>query len=84
MKGVVYMTTLVFRKPEFMRSDIAMREYLNVAEAILKEVDKTQNIDERYYFMTRAFDCIKKAAKAGGFLSVDDLFKWLKRGRPIF
>lgn len=77
------MTKFIFRKPEFMRSDIAMRSYFRTAEVILEEANKTTIIEERYYFLKKADECIDEAAKAGGFLSTKDFFKWFKNHRTL-
>ena len=73
------MNTIIIRKPKFMRNDIGMKTYMDVAETICKEACKPDlNSEQRYDFMKKVGECMNKAAKAGGFLSTKDFLKWME------
>lgn len=73
------MMTIIIRKPKFMRSDIAMKGYIDVAASFSKEACRPELTPEQRYEMLRsAGECLNKAAKAGGFRNVRDLDKWLR------
>lgn len=72
------MKTPIIRRPKFMRNDHRMTVNLTIAETlrtIMRESDMT--LEEQYEMCETIRDCMKKAAKAGGFLSVGDLLRWL-------
>ena len=73
------MKTIIIRKPKFMRSDIAMKTYIDVAETISKEACRPElTPEQRYDFLKKVGECLNKAAKAGGFRNVGDMHKWMK------
>lgn len=73
------MKPIIIRKPKFMRSDDVMETYINIANTISKEACRPElTPDQRVYFLKRVGDCLKKAAKAGGFRNVSDMHKWME------
>lgn len=69
----------IIRKPKFMRSDDAMKTYIDVAETISKEACRPDLTPEQQYeFLRKVGECLNKAAKAGGFRSVGDMCKWME------
>jgi hypothetical protein len=79
MKGVEYMKPIIIRKPKFMRNDEAMWTYIQVANAIGKEACKPDiTLDQQFSLLIKECKCLKKAAKAGGFRNMNDMYKWLK------
>ena len=77
---VVLMKPIIFRKPKFMRSDLAMKTYMQVAESIARMVlihESRMTMDETLEYYCKVGECINKAAKAGGFLSTKDFIKWM-------
>ena len=73
------MKTIIFRKPKFMRSDIAMKAFIDVAECISKTMCKSElTLDEQYEMLKTIGECINEAAKAGGFFSTKDFIKWME------
>ena len=72
------MKTPIIRKPKFMRSDIAMKAYIDTADAIGKTLaDPSLTQEQQYELLKKIGECINKAAKAGGFLSTEDFIKWM-------
>ena len=72
------MKTIIIRKPKFMRNDVGMKDYLNVAGILSKEANRSElTLDQQVTFLKEAGECLNKAAKAGGFFSVGDMHKWL-------
>lgn len=72
------MKTPIIRKPKFMRNETAMQVNLTIVgtiSTIMRESDLT--LDEQYEMLDIIRDCLKKAAKAGGFLNTRDLLRWL-------
>lgn len=68
---------IIIRKPKFMRNDEVMRSYLIVAATITKEACRPDlSQDARVDSLAMAGGCMKKAAKAGGFMSVKDMIDW--------
>ena len=73
------MKPIIIRKPKFMRSDIGMQAYLDVATTISKEAARPElTPEQQYHFLRRVGECLNKAAKAGGFRNVGDMYKWLE------
>ena len=73
------MKTIIIRKPKFMRNDVGMKNYLDVATTITKEANRPElTLDQKVDFLKKAGECLNKAAKAGGFFSVGDMRKWLE------
>lgn len=73
------MKSIIIRKPSFMRSDMVMRQYLDIAEAIANIMCESElTSDEQYELSKRLGECINKAAKAGGFLNTKDFIKWME------
>ena len=71
------MKTIIFRKPKFMRSDIAMKTYVDIAESIGMVMFRPDLKPDELYEMLKKFgECINEAAKAGGFFSTKDFLKW--------
>jgi hypothetical protein len=70
---------IIIRKPKFMRSDIAMQAQLTIANA-LSELACMPEVtpEERYEYLKKTGECLNKAAKAGGFLNVGDMCKWME------
>lgn len=73
------MKPIIIRKPKFMRNETVMMTHMNAAEKLI-EMSERPNIstDQRIALMNDAFECVKNAAKADGFLSVGDMKKWYK------
>lgn len=71
------MKTLIIRKPKFMRSDIVMKTYMDVAAAMSEQAAKPGiSVSEQYELLKKAAECLNKAAEAGGFYSTKDFLKW--------
>jgi hypothetical protein len=63
-----------------MRNNTSMLTYIVIAETtsqIMRESDLT--LEEQYEMVETIRDCLKKAAKAGGFLSTRDFVRWMDR-----
>lgn len=74
-----YMKPIIIRKPKFMRSDRAMKTYIEVAENISKEACRPELTPEESYELLKIVgECLNEAAKAGGFRNVGDMEKWMK------
>lgn len=71
---------IIIRKPRFMRnSDSVMNLYLDVAKRFLElSILPTITVDERYEILKNAGQCLRKAAKAGGFFSVRSMQAYLE------
>ena len=79
MKGVLFMKTLIIRKPKFMRSDAAVKAYIDIAESISKTMCESEmTLDEQYEQFKKLGECLNKAAKAGGFFTTKDFLKWME------
>ena len=74
------MKPIIIRKPKFMRkSDYVMKTYLNVAAIIMDEAcEPDVTSEQKVKLLIKAGDCLNKAAKAGGFLNVTDMHKWIE------
>ena len=74
------MKTIIIRKPKFMRSDSAMKTYLDVAATISIEAARPELTPEQEYELLRKIgECLSKAAKAGGFRNAGDMYKWMEQ-----
>lgn len=72
------MKTIIIRKPKFMRNDVAMKTYIDVAATITNEAARPEmTLDQQVSFLKKAGECLNKAAEAGGFRNVGDMQKWL-------
>ena len=72
------MKTLIIRKPKFLRSDRAMKTYIDIAASISSCMcDPELTSDEQYELAKKCGECLNKAAKAGGFFSTKDFIKWV-------
>lgn len=70
------MKTPIIRKPKFMRSDVGMKAYVDVAKCIADSYPKSGlSPEEEYEMWKQLAECIHKAAKAGGFFSTKDFLK---------
>lgn len=73
------MKSIIIRKPKFMRSEIGMKTYIDVAETIGKEACRPElNSEQRCDLLKKVGECINKASKAGGFLNTKDFLKWME------
>lgn len=73
------MKPIIIRKPKFMRSDRVMKTYIDVADTITKEACRPElTPEQRYDFLVQVGVCLNKAAAAGGFISVGDMYKWME------
>lgn len=73
------MKTIIIRKPKFMRNDIGMKTYIDVAETISKEACRPElSPEQRYDLLKKVGECLNEAVKAGGFLRTKDFLKWME------
>lgn len=73
------MKPIIIRKPSFMRNDIAMKAYIEVADVISKEACRPDlSPEQRVEFLRICGECVNKAAEAGGFRNAGDMYKWLE------
>ena len=73
------MKPIIIRKPKFMRSDITMKSYIDVAAVIGKEACRPElNTDQQYELLKKVGECLNKAAEAGGFRNVGEMHKWME------
>lgn len=72
------MKKIIIRKPEFMRNDALMQKHLNYVNYVLELIEQVgpagaemQGLyeDLRYHY--------RQAAKAGGFLRMEDFWRWM-------
>lgn len=68
---------IIIRKPKSMRSDLAMRDYLVLAEAYAILASNTDDKDKRYEYVCKTEQFFKRAAKVGGFFRIKDMTRWL-------
>lgn len=74
------MKPIILRKPKFMRDDSAMKMYIDVANTISNEMCRPElTSSQRLELLCEIGNCIRNAAKAGGFRNVGDMHKYLKR-----
>ncbi len=72
------MKTIIIRKPKFMRNDVAMKTYIDVANTISNEACRPElTSSQRLELLIKVGECLNEAAKAGGFLNVSDFSKWM-------
>ena len=72
-------TTIIIRKPKFMRDDVAMKTYIDVAATIANEATRPEmTLEQQVSFLKKVGECLNKAAKAGGFRNAGDMYKWLE------
>lgn len=70
--------TLIIRKPGFCRNDVAMRTYIETADALCKRISKANmTLVEKYEMLKRIDECWEKAAEAGGFFNTNDFLRWM-------
>ena len=73
------MKKLILRKPKWMRNDQAMRDMITLAYTIIEPLGITyKSVDEEMWIMAKAGECIKQAAKYGGFFTVEAFIKYMK------
>lgn len=75
------MKTIILRKPKFMRNDKWMLGLMETASSCADAasiMQKHDDIEACYEFMSKAGDCLNLAAKAGGFFRTKDFFRWLE------
>lgn len=70
------MIKFILRKPKFMRDDKRMQELIETAERCVKAVDYARDAEEKDYFATYAALFFERAARAGGFLTMNGFIKW--------
>lgn len=70
------MKKIIFRKPKFMRDDQSMLDYMSIATIAAGEASKSQTKDEQLQFLLQSSECIKQAAKAGGFFRTKDFLEY--------
>ena len=68
---------IIIRKPKFMRSDAGMAALFEVAKAQIIIGENTLKNEDKLYWFGEAGKSITKAAKLGGFFSVQDMCKYL-------
>lgn len=70
------MIKFILRKPKFMRDDKHMQELIDTAEMCVKAIDRARDAEEKDYFATYAALFFERAARAGGFLTMNGFIKW--------
>lgn len=75
------MKSIILRKPSIMRNDRGMVAYLRVAEVATKLALESEEVAQQYEFLKTSGEMIKKAAKAGGFFSVEGMRRWLDNNK---
>lgn len=72
---------LIIRKPRSMRSsDTVMNFYLDIAKHYTDLANlPIVTVEEKYEILKNATQCLKKAARSGGFFSVRGMQAWLER-----
>ena len=70
------------RKPKFMRSDRAMKTYIDIASIISETMEKSElSLDEKYELLKDIGECINNAAKAGDFFRTEDFIEWMETNK---
>ena len=68
---------MIIRKPKFMRDDSVMRTLIDVAAVFSTEACRPEiTLEQKVYLLMEAGKCLNRAAKAGGFFSAKDMYKY--------